>query len=123
MVWSPFTIFGSDRFSIIPQGPDGTVSWDLTGTGYRLNFVLVESNEFIANLYRVSGLERFAGNGSITINGVIPIDAVVFAGTNRVPDTGSALALMGIAVGAVFFLHRRIKTVRYRSRAISLGAQ
>ena len=29
----------------------------------------------------------------------------------QVPDTGSTFALMGVAIAAVFFLHRRIKTV------------
>ena len=34
VVWSPFTIFGSDNFGIILQDPaNAQVSWNLTNTG------------------------------------------------------------------------------------------
>src|SRR5262249_23750191 len=103
--WSPFTIFGSDRFSLALNafGTGADVGWDLSGTGFHLRFVFVESSALIANLYAVPGIEQITGDGFVEIDGVIPLLAVTFAGRNGVADTGSTLTLMGIATVAVFF--------------------
>jgi len=109
--WSPFTPFGDDHFDLAlnPGGTSANVGWDLTGTGFHELFVFVESLALIGNLYAVPGMEQFTGDGFAEINGTIPLLAVTFTGSNRTPDTGSTLALMGIATVAVFFLHRRVR--------------
>jgi hypothetical protein len=112
-VWSPFTIFNSDHFGI-SLNADGTgagVSGNLIGTGFFGQFVLVESRALIANLYRVSGRDRFDFDGFVNVNGgTIPVSAVIFAGNNRIPDSGSTLMLLAGAVAVVIFLCRRICT-------------
>jgi hypothetical protein len=76
-----------------------------------LSYMLTQCSQFIAHLYRVGGREWFNGSGSVTIDGTTPISAIGFAGKNTVPDSGSTLMLLGIAVPAVIFLKRRICTL------------
>lgn len=106
-LWSPFTPFGPVQFSIGPQGANDSTGWNLTGTGFLLNFVLVEDGSF-AHLFKVSGRERFTGAGTVNIDGIIPPDAITFAGRSlsRVPDSGSTLMLMGIASVALLWAAR-----------------
>jgi hypothetical protein len=66
VVWSPFTIFGSDNFGIILQDPaNAQVSWNLTNTGgYFLQYVLLEGANGIDNLYGLRGPGfQFEGGG------------------------------------------------------------
>ena len=69
------------------QDPDNTILWS-----------------FIAPAYDISNFHEEV-TGPITLT----FSAVHFV--PPVPDTGSTVVLMGVAAGAVFFLHRRIKTV------------
>ena len=113
--WSPFTVFGSDHFSLSTNalGTGADVDWDLSGTGFHLRFVLAESSDLISHLYAVPGKEQITGDGFITIDGNIPLIGGVFAGSNETPDTGSTLALMGVALVTLFFLHRRMRKKRW----------
>ena len=115
VIWSPFTLFGDDHFDLTlndPSGTSGTVGWDLNGTGYHLRYVFAESTSFIGHLYghlyAVPGLERFAGDGFVEIADEIPLLAVTFTGSNTVPDTGSTLAMLSIAIG-ILGLYRRVQ--------------
>ena len=95
--WSPFTLFGPEEFSMTLDGPSAAdVGWNLSGTGFHLQYVFVE---------------RFIGNGSVEIDGTIPLLGVVFAGSDEVPDAGYTLMLFGIAITAVVFLHRRYQSM------------
>lgn len=104
-VWSPFTIFGDDHFSLTMNaaGTGADVSWDLTGTQYHLRFILAEGSDYLAHLYAVRGQELFAGDGFITIDGSTPLRAGTFAGSNTIPDSGSTLALMASSLLCLFF--------------------
>ena len=108
-VWSPFTIFGDDHFSISLGTSGADVGWDLTGTGYRSLFVFVESSDLIGNLYAMPWRQRFSGTGLID-DGSARIDGVTFTGTNLpVPDAGSTLAMMGIGLMGLCFYTRKIR--------------
>lgn len=110
--WSPFTIFGDDQFnlSLNPDGTGADIDWDLSGTGFHLRFVFVESSDLLAHLYAVRGRELITGDGFIEIDGMTPILAATFAGGNRIPEGGSTLALMGLGMVALFFLKRKAPT-------------
>jgi len=111
-VWSPFTPFGPPNFGLTlnPSGTGANVGWNLFGTGFRGLFVFVESSRLIANLYAIPGRFQFNGDGFVEIDGTIPILGVTFAGKSAVPDGGSTLMMLGIAVGTVVFAGRRICT-------------
>jgi hypothetical protein len=100
-VWSPFTLFNNDHFGLTlnADGTGAEVNWNLIGTGFHSLFVFVESSALIANLYLVPGQEQFVGDGFVEVNGTIPIAATTFTGTDHVPDTGSTLAMLSIAIG------------------------
>lgn len=108
--WSPFTLFGDDQFDLTlnPEGTGADVGWDLSGTGYHLRFVFVESSDLLAHLYAVRGGELLTGDGFIEIDGMTPILAATFAGGNMTPEGGSTLVLMGLGFVALFFWQRRI---------------
>ncbi len=111
-VWSPFTIFGNDHFSLEMNalGTGADVSWDLTGTQYHLRFVLAEGSDYLAHLYAVRGRELFEGDGFVTIDGTTRITGgITFAGSNTIPDSGTTLALMSIGLLGLFFFTRRIR--------------
>jgi VPDSG-CTERM motif len=112
--WSPFTLFGPANFSIVPQGPNTNVSWNLTNTdGYFMQYIWVTSEggpgQVTDNLYRVRGA-RFEGDGSVIIDGFKTITSIVFLGTNTIPDTGTTLLLFGLALGIMIIVRRKITT-------------
>jgi len=108
--WSTYTVFGDDRFDITlnPTATGADVDWDLTGTGYHLQFVFAESSAYIAHLYAVRGMEEFVGDGFVEIDGAIPFVGITFTGRNTIPDTGSTLAMLSIAIG-ILGLYRRVQ--------------
>ena len=110
VIWSPFTVFGGDRFDITlnPTATGADVDWNLTGTGYDLQFVIAESSALIAHLYAVRGMEEYVGDGFVEIDGAIPFVGITFAGRNTIPDTGSTLAMLSIAIG-ILGLYRRVQ--------------
>lgn len=109
--WSPFTIFNTDHFSLTL---DGSTSWNLSGTGWRLAWVFVEgfnNGTPFAELFSVRGKELFEGNGDVFIdNGNIPWLAVTFVGRTGVPDTGSTLVMLSGAVVIVILLSRMLSS-------------
>jgi hypothetical protein len=108
VVWSPFTIFGSDNFGIVLQDPpNAQVSWNLTNTGgYFLQYVLLEGANGIDNLYGLRGPGlQFEGGGPVTIDGLTAIQSIIFAGTNIVADSGASLSLFVCAAAVLIFSH------------------
>jgi|tagenome__1003787_1003787.scaffolds.fasta_scaffold20405520_2 hypothetical protein len=109
VVWSPFTIFGSDNFGISLQDPaNAQVSWNLTNTGgYFLQYVLLEGANGIDNLYGLRGPGfQFEGGGLVTIDGLTTIQAITFAGTNLVPETVNTGWLLFFAVGGLLLTYK-----------------
>ena len=110
--WSHFTLFGPDNFIIDPQGPSASVSWNLANTeGYWLQYIWVTGeggdNQITNHLYRVGGLTRFEGDGSVIIDGFNAITNITFLGINNtIPDVGSTLLLFGLAIAAGSWLFK-----------------
>jgi hypothetical protein len=124
---TPYNIFGVDypagwisQFGILDGGvyffahidesgpvPQTTISWDMTNSGYYLSFVTVEGNGW-GHLYRVPRA-KLIGEGSVTLNGIVPINQIAFygRGIHWVPDTGSTLGLFALGVGALAFLRKK----------------
>jgi|SRR4030095_8177122 hypothetical protein len=116
--WSPFTLYGPANFSIVPQGPNANVSWNLTNTdGYFMQHIWVtgmgDDSQITNHFYRVGGLTRFEGDGSVIIDGINIITSVAFFGTNAVPETVNTGALLFLAVAGLLL------TCRARRRRIA----
>jgi hypothetical protein len=85
-----------------------TISWDLTGSGFLLNYVLVKDgnagngNKYYA-LYPVSADEGLSGSGTVQVNANASknISHIAFFGTEggvTTPDGGTTAALLGLAL-------------------------
>jgi len=91
-----------------------TVSWNLTGTGFTLDSVLIKdgatrNNQQLYGFYTVSADQAIIGSGTVDFNGTLPfgmnrkISFVEFFGSpiTSVPDGGSTVMLLGVALGAL----------------------
>jgi hypothetical protein len=89
--------------------PDGTISWDLTGTGYTAHwlFVIDGNNPSDVNMYRISSDSILIGGGPITVNGLDNILGAFVYGTlpGQVPDNGSTLVSFLLALGLIGVCH------------------
>jgi hypothetical protein len=66
-------------------------------------FLLLEGVGGIDHIYSVSGQERIEGSNEFaTIDGATNIQAIVFYGTNHIPDTGGTLSMLVVAAGILF---------------------
>lgn len=100
-VWSPFTMFGADKFTLTLNalGTGANLGWDLSNTDVHLRFVLVESAGLIAHLYGVPGGQAITGDGFGEIDGIILPTAYTFAGSpNGVPDDGWTIFLLALSI-------------------------
>jgi VPDSG-CTERM motif len=109
----------NDLFTVTGIGqPQGTLSWDLTGTGYRFHwlFVIDGNNPSDIDMYRVSSDMVLAGQGAITVNGLDNIFGFSAYGMlpGQVPDGGSTLLLsaLGLALLGVINSNWYDKTTR-----------
>lgn len=107
VVWSPFTLFGPDQFSLTPTSPTtATTSWDLSNTnGYQLRFVLVEGINGEDELFRTNGRGLIMGFGDLF--NLTDIQAVNYAGSNVVPDSGTTWELLAMGVGCLIIFRLR----------------
>lgn len=122
VVWSPFTIFGSDNFGIVMQDPpNAKISWNLTNTeGYFLQYVLLEGANGIDDLYGLRGPGfQFEGGGPVRIDGITAIQSITFAGTNVVADSGASLSLFVSAAAVLIFSHHFRQFCKIRRRKIA----
>jgi hypothetical protein len=106
--WSPFCLFGPANFSIDSQRTNALVGWNLADTnGYFMQYVLVEGQGGFDNLYGITGQSfRFNGMGFVTIDGQIPFQAIVFFGTNIVPETLNSFVAFAIAVVGLLLTYK-----------------
>ncbi len=90
---SLFTVTGISQ-------PNGTISWNLDGTGYRFNWLFVIDTAGAMDMYRVSGDQILLGEGVITVNGIDNITAISAYGMlpGQVPDSGGTLFLSAIGL-------------------------
>ena len=110
-------------FNVEAGNPTAEVSWDLTGTGYELNYVLAKDGRgtyqdvtgFLYHLYGVTDWQYVIGDSSNLDGGVIEIDGEkeishisFFGGSGTtVPDGGTTAVLLGLSLVAISFVARR----------------
>ncbi len=109
VIWSPFTIFGPNEFSLTLTSPTtATTSWNLSNTnGFLLRFVLVEGIDGEDHLFRTNQAGLITGFGDLFND--TNTQAVIYAGSNRIPDGGSTVAMLGLGILGLFFYARRIR--------------
>ncbi len=102
----------SSFFTVSPNSGEtanATISWDLTGTGFLLNYVFLkdgrDGDNFLYHLYGVTADQTTIGGGDVTINGRKGISHIAFYGsqgtTTTVPEGGATAALLGMALCGV----------------------
>ena len=97
-----------------------TASWNLTGTGFTLESVLIKdggnrTGQQLYGFYTVSPDQAIIGSGTVDFNGTLPtgwgsmrnISFVEFFGSpTGVPDGGATVMLLGAALGALGVVRR-----------------
>ena len=89
------------------SGNTWDISWNLTGTGFQLDGVLIKDGNvqgkgMLYRFYGVSADETVVGSGTVTFdNPVKNISHITFFGSpgGQVPDGGTTLMLLGTALG------------------------
>jgi hypothetical protein len=100
VVWSPYEPFGPNEFFINAFGTEATLGWNLTSTdGFRLQFILVEGMQGFDHIYRPTDL--FEGTGLVTVDEVHQLQAIVFFGTNQVPEAGATAVLLAFGIASI----------------------
>jgi hypothetical protein len=116
---NPAIANGGDFFTVTgANGTTATISWDLTTSGFQLNFVLLkdgedENGQQLYHIYQVSSDEVFKSGSPqlVTINGLKNISHITFMGnpgTPSTPDGGMTVTLLGISAVGLEFLRRRL---------------
>ncbi len=98
-------------------GTTADISWDLTGTGYEVNYVLTKSGvipgtkEHLYHLYAVTADQVLVGGGSVTVDGLKGISHISFFGStgSSAPDGGLTLALLGLGLSGIWGFARKQK--------------
>jgi hypothetical protein len=99
-------------------GNTWNISWNLTGSGFTLDGVLIKDGRVqgkghIYRFYGVSADEALVGSGTVTFdNPVRDISHITFFGSpggNGVPDGGTTVMLLGAALGSLGMARRFLK--------------
>jgi hypothetical protein len=99
-------------------GNTWNISWNLTGSGFVLDGVLIKDGNVqgkghLYRFYGVSADETLIGSGTVTFdNPVRGISHITFFGSpggNGVPDGGTTLMLLGAALGSLGMARRFLK--------------
>jgi hypothetical protein len=100
------------------SGNTWDISWNLTGSGFTLDGVLIKDGNvqgkgMIYRFYGVSADETLVGSGTVTFdNPVRNISHITFFGSpggNGVPDGGTTVMLLGAALGSLGMARRFLK--------------
>jgi hypothetical protein len=100
------------------SGNTWDISWNLTGSGFTLDGVLikdgqVQGNGMLYRFYGVSADETLIGSGTVTFdNPVKNISHISFFGSpggGHVPDGGTTVMLLGAALGSLGMARRFLK--------------
>jgi hypothetical protein len=98
------------------SGNSWQISWNLTGSGFTLDGLLVKSGNvqgqgMLYRFYGVSADETAIGSGTVTLNNPVKdISHITFFGSpgGAVPDGGTTVMLLGAALGALGIARRFI---------------
>jgi hypothetical protein len=74
--------------------------------GFFLQYVLLEGVGGRDNIYRPRGLDRFEGQSFATIDQLTSIQAIIFYGTNVVPETVNTGWLLFFAVVGLLLTYK-----------------
>jgi VPDSG-CTERM motif len=99
-------------------GNTATISWNLTGSGFTLDGVLIKDGRAgggeLYRFYGVSADEALIGSGTVTFdNPIRDISHISFFGSpggNGVPDGGTTVMLLGAALSALGMARRFLKS-------------
>lgn len=86
-----------------------TVSWDLSGTDYGLQWIYVYHffagypMQGVGHFYQVSEDSWVTGSGAITLDGTTTIEWVLPFGNRLVPDSGATILLFGLSLVGLFY--------------------
>jgi VPDSG-CTERM motif len=101
------------------SGNTWEISWNLTGSGFTLDGVLikdgnVQTKGHLYRFYGVSADETLIGEGIVTfddpVRGISHISFFGSPGGNGVPDGGTTVMLLGAALGALGMARRFLMT-------------
>ena len=105
-------------FTVSIVGNTATISWNLTGSGFTLDGVLikdgnVQGSGHLYRFYGVSADETLIGSGTVTFDDPVrDISHISFFGSpggNGVPDGGTTVMLLGAALGSLGMARRFLK--------------
>lgn len=83
------------------------MSWDLSLTdAFKFQYLLLEGIGGIDKIYRVPGVEYVNGTGYAEIDGLTQIQAIIFYGTNVVPETVNTGWLLFFAVVGLLLTYK-----------------
>jgi hypothetical protein len=117
-----FGIWGMGQYVTVTGlgTPTLTLSWDLTGTGYFVfDYIFVRDYPGLhASLYAVKWDPRMVREGTVVIDGVLPITAIDFFGLpfGEVADSGASLSLFVGAATVLIFSHHFRQFCKVRRR-------
>jgi hypothetical protein len=100
-----------DRINLEGEIQSVNVTWDLTGSGLQLDYVLVKAGSEQVRIYTVSDDQKFVGGpDEVIFDGEKGISHISFFGSpgREVPDGGLTLGLLGLGLTFVEGLRRRI---------------
>jgi hypothetical protein len=108
----------STYVTVVFSGNSATISWNLTGSGFTLDGVLikdgnVQTKGHIYRFYGVSADETLIGSGTVIFDDPVRnISHITFFGSpggNGVPDGGTTVMLLGAALGSLGMARRFLK--------------
>ena len=109
--------FGQYFTIAMTTGNTWTISWNLTGSGFTLDGVLIKDGNSGGQLYRFYGVsadETTIGSGTVTFdNPVKNISHISFFGSpggGHVPDGGTTVMLLGAALSTLGVARRYLKS-------------
>jgi hypothetical protein len=99
------------------SGNSWDISWDLTGSGFQLDGVLIKDgvagpNNHLYRFYGVSADEVLVGSGTVTFDDPVKnISHISFFGSpsGQVPDGGTTVMLLGAALSSLGMARRFFK--------------
>jgi protein with PEP-CTERM/exosortase system signal len=109
----------STYVTVVFSGNSATISWNLTGSGFTLDGLLIKDGNVqgkgqLYRFYGVSADETTEGSGTVIFdNPVKNISHITFFGSpggNGVPDGGTTVMLLGAALGSLGMARRFLKS-------------
>jgi VPDSG-CTERM motif len=109
-------LYGQYFTVTMTTGNSWDISWDLTGSGFTLDGVLIKdgkiphTNNMLYRFYGVSADETLMGSGTVMFDGK-NVSHVEFFGSpgGQVPDGGTTVMLLGTALGSLGMARRFLK--------------